>query len=163
MCRKTVARRHSKMLPKSTDLDRVLHRDDDLYDLQGAKDEADKIAAQRPSTAGAALDYFGGEAEPATIEREPADEPKDKPAPKPRPEPEDEPRPAAEAAPGPPRTADEYKAFARTVIEDANKPAELDAWVNSPGQKRLRAACNVTLAEVDEIIAWIEARKTEAS
>lgn len=33
MCRKTVARRHSKVLPMSTDLDDLMRRDDDLYDF----------------------------------------------------------------------------------------------------------------------------------
>src|SRR6516165_174457 len=36
MCRKTVAKRHSKSLPMSTDLDDLMRRDDDLYDLKGA-------------------------------------------------------------------------------------------------------------------------------
>ena len=40
MCRKTVARRHSKVLPMSTDLDDLVRRDDDLYDMQGAREEA---------------------------------------------------------------------------------------------------------------------------
>jgi len=39
MCRKTVAKRHSKVLPMSTDLDDLLRRDDDLYDMEGASDK----------------------------------------------------------------------------------------------------------------------------
>ncbi len=39
MCRKTVAKRHSKVLPMSTDLDDLLRRDDELYDLDGASDK----------------------------------------------------------------------------------------------------------------------------
>ena len=38
MCRKTVARRHAKILPMSTDLDDLMRRDDELYDLKGASD-----------------------------------------------------------------------------------------------------------------------------
>jgi recombination protein RecT len=38
MCRKTVAKRHSKVLPLSTDLDDLMRRDDDLYDFKGAAD-----------------------------------------------------------------------------------------------------------------------------
>jgi len=53
MAKKTVARRHSKVLPMSTDLDDLLRRDDALYDLKGASDETQKLA--RPSIA-AALD-----------------------------------------------------------------------------------------------------------
>jgi recombination protein RecT len=48
MCRKTVARRHSKVLPMSTDLDDLLRRDDDLYDMEGASDKAVQPAAARP-------------------------------------------------------------------------------------------------------------------
>jgi recombination protein RecT len=45
MCRKTVARRHSKSLPMSTDLDDLIRRDDELYDLKGAGDESVKPRA----------------------------------------------------------------------------------------------------------------------
>jgi len=48
MCRKTVARRHSKVLPMSTDLDDLMRRDDGLYDFEGAKGD-DK--PPRPSLA----------------------------------------------------------------------------------------------------------------
>lgn len=40
MCRKTVARRHSKVLPMSTDLDDLIRRDDELYDFDAAKQHA---------------------------------------------------------------------------------------------------------------------------
>ena len=42
MCKKTVARRHSKVLPMSSDLDDLIRRDDELYDLKGGSDEAKK-------------------------------------------------------------------------------------------------------------------------
>lgn len=38
MCKKVVARRHSKVLPMNTDLDDLMRRDDELYDLEGAGD-----------------------------------------------------------------------------------------------------------------------------
>ena len=47
MARKTVARRHSKVLPMSTDLDDVIRRDDDLYDFQSASDSSVKAPAAR--------------------------------------------------------------------------------------------------------------------
>jgi recombination protein RecT len=47
MAKKTVARRHSKVLPMSTDLDDLMRRDDELYDLKGESDK--KIAGPRPS------------------------------------------------------------------------------------------------------------------
>lgn len=48
MCRKTVARRHAKVLPMSTDLDDLIRRDDDLYDMEGASDKAQMPAEKRP-------------------------------------------------------------------------------------------------------------------
>lgn len=42
MAKKTVARRHSKVLPMSSDLDDLIRRDDGLYDLDGASDKAVK-------------------------------------------------------------------------------------------------------------------------
>lgn len=55
MCRKTVARRHSKVLPMSTDLDDLIRRDDALYDFEGAKEEA---AADRPKSLAGKLDLL---------------------------------------------------------------------------------------------------------
>jgi recombination protein RecT len=40
MAKKTVAKRHSKVLPTSTDLDDLLRRDDVLYDLEGSSDKS---------------------------------------------------------------------------------------------------------------------------
>lgn len=48
MCRKTVARRHSKLLPMSTDLDDLIRRDDSLYDMAGARDHAQALAGGKP-------------------------------------------------------------------------------------------------------------------
>ncbi len=48
MCRKTVARRHSKVLPMSTDLDDLIRRDDELYDMAGASDKNVSPATTRP-------------------------------------------------------------------------------------------------------------------
>jgi recombination protein RecT len=57
MCRKTVARRHSKVIPMSTDLDDLIRRDDDLYDLKGASDA--EVKGPRLSMT-AALDQLAG-------------------------------------------------------------------------------------------------------
>lgn len=56
MCRKTVARLHSKSLPMSTDLDTLIRRDDELYDLTGASDRAPR--PKRIGNQRAALDHF---------------------------------------------------------------------------------------------------------
>jgi recombination protein RecT len=49
MAKKTVARRHAKVLPMSTDLDDLIRRDDNLYDLDAASDKAVKGSAGRVS------------------------------------------------------------------------------------------------------------------
>lgn len=48
MAKKTVARRHSKVLPMNTDLDDLIRRDDDLYDLEGASDKNAVAPSRRP-------------------------------------------------------------------------------------------------------------------
>lgn len=48
MAKKTVARRHSKVLPMSTDLDDLLRSDDDLYDMEAASDKAVTGQQRRP-------------------------------------------------------------------------------------------------------------------
>jgi recombination protein RecT len=62
MARKTVARRHSKVLPMSTDLDDLIRRDDDLYDMEGAREEG-RQEAKRP-TLHAMLDQIAGTSGP---------------------------------------------------------------------------------------------------
>lgn len=63
MCRKTVARRHSKVLPMSTDLDDLIRRDDDLYDFDGARRESE---GDKPRSLASRLDALA--APPKTIE-----------------------------------------------------------------------------------------------
>ncbi|WP_235984302.1 recombinase RecT [Mesorhizobium neociceri] len=55
MAKKTVARRHSKVLPMSSDLDDLIRRDDDLYNLKGAQEEA---AAAKPKSLAGRLDQL---------------------------------------------------------------------------------------------------------
>jgi recombination protein RecT len=56
--KKTVARRHSKVLPMSTDLDDLLRRDDELYDLKGASDKL--VAGPRPKSLADRIDALVG-------------------------------------------------------------------------------------------------------
>lgn len=70
MARKTVARRHSKVLPMSTDLDDLMRRDDDLYDFKAAQEEQQE--QRRPKLA-AVLDQIA-QREPEATEEQPADE-----------------------------------------------------------------------------------------
>lgn len=55
MAKKTVARRHSKVLPMSTDLDDLIRRDDDLMDVRG------EVAERQAKAGGSALDVFATE------------------------------------------------------------------------------------------------------
>ena len=48
MAKKTVARRHSKVLPMNTDLDDLLRADDSLYDMDGSSDKTVGAAEARP-------------------------------------------------------------------------------------------------------------------
>ena len=74
MCRKTVAKLHAKQLPMSTDLDRLLHRDDALYDFTGAADQRAKPhAVQRPASVAAALSQFAGDETPPSDDPETGD------------------------------------------------------------------------------------------
>lgn len=68
MARKTVARRHSKVLPMSTDLDDLIRNDDTLYDLNAAREEAQK-ESRRPTLSGM-LDAIA-ETPSALIEHDP--------------------------------------------------------------------------------------------
>jgi len=56
--KKTVARRHSKVLPMSTDLDDLLRRDDELYDLKSASDKV--VAGPRPKSLSDRIDALVG-------------------------------------------------------------------------------------------------------
>jgi recombination protein RecT len=69
MCKKVVARRHSKVLPMSGDLDDLIRRDDDLYDLEGAREDAQTA---RPRSIAGKLDLLAGG---KTIDQTPDDRP----------------------------------------------------------------------------------------
>ncbi|HYK54155.1 MAG TPA: recombinase RecT [Candidatus Eremiobacteraceae bacterium] len=184
MCKKTVARRHSKVLPKSTDLDRVLHRDDDLYDFTRARQDAEPVTAQRPANIAAAFDHFGAGLEPGnTIESngkqllkpEGEGEP---PGATTRPEKSDDANkgasdagsdrtraPGAQAsggteqqADGPPRDAESYKRFVRKVIDDVKDGEDalkLEAFFASEAQRQMRNKCGVTKADYDVVQGWV--------
>ncbi|WP_245442947.1 recombinase RecT [Methylobacterium terrae] len=76
MARKTVARRHSKVLPMSTDLDDLMRRDDDLYDFKGAQ-ESGAAEQQRPRLASMLDQIAQRSAEPEAPAAETAEEPVD--------------------------------------------------------------------------------------
>jgi recombination protein RecT len=67
MAKKTVARRHSKVLPMSSDLDDLIRRDDHLYDLDGAREEAQ---VDRPKSLAGRLDALADFSDAETIDAE---------------------------------------------------------------------------------------------
>jgi recombination protein RecT len=184
MCRKTVARLHSKQLPMSTDLDRLMHRDDELYDFAGAREEG-RRAMPPPGSARAVLDHFASE--PEQIEHSPPSQPQGQPrgeppqdqeelpprgepmTNQPEPPPHGEPArpqqsdapPAQSPPPGPPKTVGEYVTFAEAIIEAADDAKNLQDWWNSPGQRRLRNSCGVVRDTFDALVAKIAARSEE--
>jgi len=164
MCRKTVARLHSKQLPMSTDLDTLMRRDDDLYDFKGAREESKRLADKRPSTIAAALDYFGGgpgNGQPPTDDTPPADDtpPLDEAPPVGEPPaPPSTPPTVPATSSAAPRNEAEYSEFVRGVTEQATDADELTKWFASDGQRKLRNACGV-LAETYKTLATEVSRK----
>lgn len=62
MALKTVVKHHAKTLPMSTDLDRLMHADDALYDLKGAADQREATQpAPRPKSLQSAFDMFAAD------------------------------------------------------------------------------------------------------
>lgn len=113
MAKKTVARRHSKVLPMSTDLDDLIRSDDKLYDLDAASDATVKTGDQslaskmeaatalsppedepHDETTGEVSENETSEAEPEKEEK-PAPE-KEKEKPKPEPDSSEKEKPAEE-------------------------------------------------------------------
>ncbi len=62
MSKKTVARRHSKVLPMSSDLDDLIRRDDDLYNFDAAKAEGQHDAGPRLKSLAGKLDALAAPA-----------------------------------------------------------------------------------------------------
>jgi recombination protein RecT len=60
MCKKTVARRHSKSIPMSSDLDDLVRRDDELYSFGEAAEDAKAVEPPRRKSIGDRLDDLVG-------------------------------------------------------------------------------------------------------
>jgi hypothetical protein len=78
MCKKTVLKLHAKSLPMSTDLDDLIRRDDELYEITDKGDKGDKEKEKTPRVspkrgAAAELEHFGGDQGDASDPR-PGDE-----------------------------------------------------------------------------------------
>lgn len=178
MCRKTMARRHYKQLPKSSELDKMIERDDRAFGLDN--DEADQVEqhrAQRIGSVSAAFDRF---ADGPTIDHGAADDAADNFADDAPPIAEDnagavqEEKPAEAAKPEQevadhagidedarqwpldqmPNNEDDYQFFAETKIETFKNIAEIETWWRSDEQRKLRADCDVKKATFDQIVAF---------
>lgn len=177
MCRKTVARRHSKVLPMSTDLDDLIRRDDALYDMEGAKDEAqtgrpkslagrlDALAALNGN--GVVVDRETGEiTEPAQADAAQADA---APAEQLQPDPEQaggqidiaEEQFAQSAEPAIPANEPSYKAYVAHKLALFTDADAISPWFVSDQERELRGKCGVTKPVFDALLANIKARATQ--
>jgi recombination protein RecT len=172
MARKTVARLHSKQLPMSTDLDRLMHRDDALYDFDRAREEGRKV--ERPGSAAAALDWFAEGGAPQEAAAPAARTPRT-PRASPASKTDDQPHrtivgadageaPAAAPASGHEsqvpssavsKSEDEYRAYARVIVDEATSADELERWFRSDVQRKLRNSAGVRRDAFEEINGWI--------
>lgn len=168
MCRKTVARRHSKVLPMSTDLDDLIRRDDDLYDLKGAKDEAQ---ADRPKSLAGRLDALAAmKDEPETIDQETgevtAETQAETEALVEQSESEGEQALAEDAAadagqPGTPTDEATYKRHVELKLQSFTDADRVSPWFVSDQERELRTACGVTKPVFDALLANAKARATQ--
>jgi recombination protein RecT len=179
MCVKTVVKHHAKSLPSSTDLDRLLHRDDALYDFTGAADRRQPVRANpAPKSIAQVFDQFASDApienerpidevaaeeeaeqhaEGGQAQSEPDGSP-DEPMPPRNPAPEPNPSESAftsKEIKNPKKVAD-YKAMARHQIDAATDRDTIRAWFASDQQRKLRNACGLVGDDTEEIRRWIE-------
>lgn len=71
MYKKTVARRHYKQLPHSSDLDRIMQRDDEAFGLEDRSEaQIDNRQQKRVASTAAAFDQFAGNAGAPLIEHD---------------------------------------------------------------------------------------------
>lgn len=133
MCRKTMARRHYKQLPKSTELDKMIERDDRSFGLDNDDTEqVEQRRAQRIGSVSAAFDRF---ADGPTIDEDARRWPLDQT----------------------PNNEDDYQFFAETKIETFANVAEMETWWRGEEQRKLRNACDVKKATFDQIVAFAKA------
>lgn len=170
MCRKTVARLHSKQLPMSTDLDTVLHRDDELYDMKGAAERGKAITKRQPVNAMEALEQW-------TAGREDDSPPDDLGDPRPGDDTvidhdtgeasQDAPEPTmgeliGKAQKHPPKDPEVFRMLTRQIIEAAKlaggkASADLVAWWSGPNARSLRNAAQMTAEDTAALSVEVKA------
>lgn len=178
MAIKTALRRLAKRLPMSSDLDDLLRRDDDLYDMQGASDQT--VKGPRPSLV-ASLDRLAAPTpavpSPADAEEAVTDETdttSSDSAPSaaaPSANDADE-APAADSSPvgeRAPATSDDedddtraaaFLAQCRAHIASVTDADALSAWFRSAEQRDARMRNGLSIDEIDDLQAAAKARAT---
>ena len=159
MARKTVAKLHAKQLPLPNDIEIMLARDDDMYDLTATvSDPPDKRPRIAPSSARAVLDHFAkgdDTPEPEAIQEE------ELPSPPTQAEHDQQQQDApawGKPGGGMPTTEAEYVAYAKSQIEAWADVKVMNDWWASADQRRLRNACNVLRETFDALAAKVKAR-----
>jgi phage RecT family recombinase len=174
MVRKTVARLHAKQLPMSSDLDDLIRRDDEIYDMKGAAERGKQVTKRQPANALAALEQWAGSRE------------EDAPPPQ---EDAGDPRPGddtvidhdpaaaeveekgpelavliADARKRPPKTPDAFKFLARAIIDTAKRQRAgdlLTAWWGDAATRTMRNGAQMTAEDTGEIAVEIQAALEE--
>lgn len=166
MRKKTCTKRHFKQLPTSRDLDRVLRRDDALYDFAGAERQARESVSTIRGGASAQLAHFAQEPMRPVREPEKVEVPANEPEPDERedeaPAAQEEPqRPEKEAKPKKdetpePKTAAEYAKALREYLKTAKSADAIEAkWKR---ERDLRNKLNVE----PELRDALESEKSDA-
>ena len=170
MARKTVARLHAKQLPMPNDIEVVLSRDDDLYDLTATTSEPPQRRMPAPGSARAVLDHFArGDDVPAQADTTDAAPPEALPSPGVQPEadahhdgdPRDDVPAWGKPGGGHPKTEAEYVAYAEAQIDAWGTVKVLTDWWSSAEQRKLRNTCNVVRDTYDMLDRKVKARATE--
>jgi recombination protein RecT len=184
MVRKTCARHHFKTLPTNRDIDRILSRDDALYDLERSRQAMPERQAARTQSLAEAFDHFGAGDEdahekgqknlPAEGERTRAPAAAEPAAPGttadsagPAGAQDKAKAPAAAAAtatkpagPTMPKTPEDYVVYARATMAAAEGKAgaeQLLQWWPSEAQRKLRSACRMPMEQIDALASeWRE-------
>lgn len=150
MCRKTVARLHSKQLPMPDDVVAMFQREDETFGPDFSDQHHEPMVAK---TTRAALEQFAPKPE-ARAAREQSEALREAPADKP------ESKAEAETKPKQPKNVDEYWKYYIRSRDAATTPAAakmLADWFASNDEKKLRAVCHVGFDDLDQLESDLKA------
>jgi recombination protein RecT len=155
MCRKTVAKLHSKKLPKTGALELVLAREEDMYDLTPGRAANPR---QLPGSAKDALDEFasaGGDMAPQPVAAEAA--------------PREQRNPQSQASRGDQiksgvagcASVTEYRSHLEAVLSEVHDADELHDWFFSNQQRDERVRLGMSIKEYEQLRGQVAARVKE--